>query len=131
MQNYRKVSLHTACKNWRRQINNLNYKLVNDINIEPLEKGSQVLIRLMRELTKAQEGLDRVLESEVERITLWGRFGSTSQESNQILKEVGAVVCELKKMDYHRCSVASSKYSRKSGKSKSSRHSTISTTSSI
>ena len=53
-----------------------------------------------------------------------------SQETNQILKEVGAVICDLKKIDDDRCSIASSKYSRKSGKSKSSRHSTMSTISS-
>ena len=53
-----------------------------------------------------------------------------SQETNQILKEVGAVICDIKKIDDDRCSIASSKYSRKSGKSKSSRHSTMSTISS-
>jgi exonuclease VII small subunit len=52
---------HAASRNWRRQINNLNYQLVNDRNIESLEKGSQALIRLMRELTEAQERLDKIL----------------------------------------------------------------------
>ena len=66
----------------------------------------------------------------MERITVFGRFESMSQETNQILKEVGAVICELKKIDDDRCSIASSKYSLKSAKSKSSRHSTMSTTSS-
>ncbi|CAB4040178.1 Hypothetical predicted protein, partial [Paramuricea clavata] len=121
---------HAASRNWRRQINNLNYQLVNDRNIELLEKGSQALIRLMRELTEAQERLDKTLESEMERITVFGRFETMSQETNQILKEVGAVICDLKKIDDDRCSMASSKYSRKSGKSKSSRHSTMSTASS-
>ena len=66
----------------------------------------------------------------MERITVFGRFETMSQETNQILKEVGAVICDLKKIDDDRCSIASSKYSRKSGRSKSSRHSTMSTISS-
>jgi exonuclease VII small subunit len=94
---------HAASRNWRRQINNLNYQLVNERNIESLEKGSQALIRLMRELTEAQERLDKILESEMERITVFGRFETMSQETNQILKEVGAVICDLKKIDDNRC----------------------------
>ena len=99
--------------------------------MESLEKGSQVLIMLMSELTEAQEGLDKVLESEVERITFFGKFEAMSQESNQVLKEVGTAICELKKIDDDRCSIASSKYSRKSGKSKSSRHSVTSSRHSV
>ncbi len=107
--------------------------MVNDRNVESLEKGSQVLIRLMSELTEAQEGLDKVLESEVERITLFGKFEAVSHESNQVLKEVDTAICELniKKIDDDRCSIASSKYSRKSGKSKSSRHSVMSSRHSV
>ena len=122
---------HAATRNWRKQINNLSCQLVNDRNVESLEKGSQVLIMLMSELTEAQEGLDKVLESEVERITLFGKFEAMSQESNQVLKEVGTAICELKKIDDDRCSIASSKYSRKSGKSKSSRHSVTSSRHSV
>ncbi len=123
---------HAATRNWRKQINNLSCQLVNDRSVESLEKGSQVLIMLMSELTEAQEGLDKVLESEVERITLFGKFEAMSRESNQVvLKEVGTAICELKKIDDDRFSVASSKYSRKSGKSKSSRHSVTSSRHSV
>ncbi len=62
--------------NWRKQINNLSSQLVNDGNVESLNKGSQVLIMLMSELTEAQQGLDKVLESEVERITLFWKIRS-------------------------------------------------------
>ena len=110
---------HAATRNWRKQINNLSCQLVNDRNVESLEKGSQVLIMLMSELTEAQKGLDKVVESEVERITLFGKFEAMNQESNQVLKEVGTAICELKKID-----------DDKSGKSKSSRHSVTSSTSS-
>ena len=65
---------HAATRKWRKQINNLSCQLVNDRNVESLEKGSQVLVRVMSELTKAQEGLDKALKSEVERITLFGKF---------------------------------------------------------
>ena len=119
---------HAATRNWRKQINNLSCQLVNDRNVESLEKGSQVLIRVMSELTKAQEGLDKALKSEVERITLFGKFEAVSQESNQVLKEMGTAICELKKIDDDKFSIASSKYSRKSGKSKSSRHFVTSST---
>ena len=118
---------HTASKNWRKQINNLHYLLVNERNVETLEQGTQILIKFMNELAETQERLDKVMESEVEKITLFGRFETMSNETNVMLKEVGAVLSELKKNDDDRQSIASSRYSRKS---KSSRGSASSTTSS-
>ncbi len=61
---------HTASKNWRKQINNLHYQLVNERNVETLEQGTQILMKFMSELAEAQESLDKILESEVEKITL-------------------------------------------------------------
>ena len=120
----------TASKNWRKQINNLHYQLVNERNVETLEQGTQILMKFMSELAEAQESLDKILESEVEKITLFGRYEAMSSETNLMLKEVGAVINELKKNDDDRQSIASSRYSRKSGKSRSSRSSASSTTSS-
>ena len=45
----------------------------------------------MNELAETQERLDKVMESEVEKITLFGRFETMSNETNVMLKEVGAV----------------------------------------
>ena len=118
---------HTASKNWRKQINNLHYLLVNERNVETLEQGTQILKKFMNELAETQERLDKVMESEVEKITLFGRFETMSNETNVMLKEVGAVLSELKKNDDDRQSIASSRYSRKS---RSSHGSTSSTTSS-
>ena len=119
---------HTASKNWRKQINNLHYLLVNERNVETLEQGTQILIKFMNELAEAQERLDKVMESEVEKITLFGRFETMSNETNVMLKEVGAVLSELKKNDDDRQSIASSRYSRKSRSSRGSASSTTSST---
>ena len=118
----------TASKNWRKQINNLHYLLVNERNVETLEQGTQILIKFMNELAEAQERLDKVMESEVEKITLFGRFETMSNETNVMLKEVGAVLSELKKNDDDRRSIASSRYSRKSRSSRGSASSTTSST---
>ena len=119
---------HTASKNWRKQINNLHYLLVNERNVETLERGTQILIKFMNELAETQERLDKVMESEVEKITLFGRFETMSNETNVMLKEVGAVLSELKKNDDDRQSIASSRYSRKSRSSRGSASSTTSST---
>ena len=70
------------------------------------------------------------MESEVEKITLFGRFQTMSNETNVqvMLKEVGAVLSELKKNDDDRQSIASSRYSRKSRSSRGSASSTTSST---
>ncbi len=52
---------HTASKNWRKQINNLHYQLVNERNVETLEQGTQILMKFMNELAEAQESLDKIL----------------------------------------------------------------------
>ena len=121
---------HTASKNWRKQINNLHYLLVNERDVETLEQGTQILIKFMNELAETQERLDKVKESEVEKITLFGRFETMSNEINVMLKEVGAVLSELiiKKNDDDRQSIASSRYSRKSRSSRGSASSTTSST---
>ena len=119
---------HTASKNWRKQINNLHYLLVNERNVETLEQGTQILIKFMNELAETQERLDKAMESEVEKITLFGRFETMSNETNVMLKEVGAVLSELKKNDDDRQSIASSRYSRKSRSSRGSASSTTSST---
>ena len=119
---------HTAFKNWRKQINNLHYLLVNERNVETLEQGTQILMKFMNELAETQERLDKVMESEVEKITLFGRFETMSNKTNVMLKEVGAVLSELKKNDDDRQSIASSRYSRKSRSSRGSASSTTSST---
>ena len=119
---------HTASKNWRKQINNLHYLLINKRNVETLEQGTQIIIKFMNELAETQERLDKVMESEVEKITLFGRFETMSNETNVMLKEVGAVLSELKKNDDDRQSIASSRYSRKSRSSRGSASSTTSST---
>ena len=82
----------------------------------------------MNELAETQERLDKVMESEVKKITLFGRFETMSNETNVMLKEVGAVLSELKKDDDNRQSIASSRYSRKSRSSRGSASSTTSST---
>ena len=77
----------------------------------------------MSELAEAQERLDKIMESEVEKITLFRRFEMMSNETNVMLKEVGVVLNEVRKNE-GRQSIASSR------KSRSSRGSTSSTTSS-
>ena len=60
---------HIASKIWRKQMNDLRYKLVNERNISSLELGSQGLLECMKELTSAQDALENALESAVERMT--------------------------------------------------------------
>ncbi|CAB4006167.1 Hypothetical predicted protein, partial [Paramuricea clavata] len=120
---------HIASKIWRKEMNDLRYKLVNERNISSLELGSQALSECMKELTSAQDALENTLESAVERMTLFTKFENTSRETNAILKEVNEVIYELKMVNDDRSSVASSRRSKKSSRSKSSRLTTASTTS--
>ena len=54
---------HTASKNWRKQINDVRYKLVNERNVKSLELGCQALSASMKEVTMAQDALKGTLDS--------------------------------------------------------------------
>ena len=127
---------YAVSKRWRKQINYLQSHIVSQRNITALERESRVLEECMKELTAAQEALENIQSSTVEKMTLYGKFEDMSRETNQILKQVGQTIHELRlKEDEDRYSVSSSRNHRsgtshKSKQSKSSRSSLASTSSS-
>ncbi len=118
---------HTASKNWRKQMNDVRYKLVNERNVKSLELGCQALSASMKEITMAQDALEGNLDSTVEKMALFAKFEDISHETDLMLKEVNSVLCELRKVDDDCSSIASTRKSRRSLKSKSSCSSTSTT----
>jgi hypothetical protein len=117
---------HIALRNWRRQMNEVRYKLVKERNTKSLELGSQALLRSMKEITEAQDVLEDTLDSTVEKMALFAKFEDISHETDLILKEVNSVLRELRSKE-DCLSIASSKKSRRSSRSKSSCSSTSTT----
>ena len=126
---------YAVCKRWRKQLNLLQGQIISQRNITVLEKESHVLEECMAELAAAQEALENIQSSTVEKMTLYGKFEDMSRETNEILKQVGQTIYELKREDEDRYSASSlrshrSGNSHKSKRSKSSRSSLASTSSS-
>ena len=63
---------YVASKKWRKQMNHLQCQIVNQENIPSLEKESRILEKCMKDI---------------------------SRETNQMLKQVGEIICELKSKD--------------------------------
>ena len=67
----------------------------------------------MKDLTTAQEELENTQGSTVEKMILYGEFEGISRETNQMLKQVGETIRELKsKGDEDRHSIRSSRSNR-------------------
>lgn len=120
---------HAASKNWRKQMNILRSKLVNERNTKSLELGSQALSERMKELTLAQDALEEALQSTVEKMALFAKFEDISHETDIMLKEVNNVLCQLRRINDDCSSIASSKRNSRSIRSKSSRLTSVSSTS--
>ncbi len=127
---------YEASKKWRKQLNHLQSEIVSQRNLSELERESRALEECMLELTAAQEALENVQSSTVEKLTLYGKFEDMSRETNQILRQVGETIRDLRlREDDDNRSVVSrrthlSVSSSKSKRSKSSRSSAASTSSS-
>lgn len=110
-------------------MNILSRKLVNERNIKSIELGSQALSERMKELTFAQDALEEALQSTVEKMALFAKFEDISHETDIMLKEVNHVLCHLRRINDDCSSIASSKKNSRSIRSKSSRLTSVSSTS--
>jgi vacuolar-type H+-ATPase subunit I/STV1 len=87
---------YEASKRWRKQLNHLQIEIVNERNASELERESRVLEERMVELTTAQETLETIQSSTVEKLTLYGKFEEMSRKTNQILRQVGETIRDLR-----------------------------------
>jgi hypothetical protein len=89
----------------------------------------------MKDLTKAHEEMESVIESPVEKIALFGKFEDISKENNKVVQQVCQAIRDMKFDAEDNHSVISrrsgrSQISRRSYRSNMSRCSRVSTTSS-
>lgn len=123
---------HDMTKAWRKQLNHVQGQLVSCTEIASLQNDCRVSEKCMKGLTMAHEELDGVLESPVERISLFGKFEDMSKENNKVVQQVYQAVRDIKLDAEDDRSLISRKScrSRTSHRSHSSRSSRNSTTSS-
>ena len=87
---------HNATKVWRKQVNHIQGQLVSCTEIASLQNDCRVLEKGMNDLTMAHEELERVLDSPVEQIALFGKFEDMSKENNMVVQQVYQVIRDIK-----------------------------------
>ena len=119
-------------KKLRIQINHLQGQIIKETNISELGKEANIVEQYMKELTAAQEKLECIQGSAIEKMTFYSKFEDMSRESNQILAQAGKAMQQLRSNeneDRHSVS-ASTHRSKSSHRSRLSRSSLASTSSS-
>ncbi|CAB4034962.1 Hypothetical predicted protein, partial [Paramuricea clavata] len=119
-------------KKLRIQINHLQGQIIKETNISILEKEANIVEQCMKELTAAQEELERIQGSAIEKMTFYSKFEDMSRETNQILAQAVQAIQQLKlneNEDRHSV-ITSTHRSRSSHRSRLSRSSLASTSSS-
>ena len=119
-------------KKLRIQINHLQGQIIKETNISELGKEANIVEQYMKELTAAQEKLECIQDSAIEKMTFYSKFEDMSRESNQILAQAGKAMQQLRSNeneDRHSVS-ASTHRSKSSHRSRLSRSSLASTSSS-
>ena len=84
-----------AKRSWRRQLNHLQCQVITQQDIPALQHDCEVLEERMRELFKAQEELEEVVESEYEIGKLNQNLEELARENYAILRQVGDRIKDL------------------------------------
>ena len=79
-------AFQSAKRLWRQQLNRLQSQVITQSEIPALQRDCELLEERMKELFKAQEALEEVVESSAEREELDRNFEELARENNAILR---------------------------------------------
>ena len=128
--NQRTNALNTAKRAWRKQLNHLEVQVITQRDIVTLQHDSELLEERMRDLFKAQEAVEEVVDAKEELKNLDDKFEQLAKENNNMLRQVGDRIRELESAILEGSSLHSSSSRRSRRSRKSSRSQTTDTSTS-